>query len=88
MGLADRLRDGLKKIPGATITSPMHPELRCATTLYGIKGKTGTQLMDYLWESKIRVRANGSELVRHGCHIYNSEEDVDRTLGLLRRAAA
>ncbi len=86
--LADRLRDGLKKIPGATIVSPTHPELRCATTLYGINGKTGAQLQDYLWESKIRVRANGTSLVRHGCHIYNSEEEVDRTLALLRKAAS
>ncbi|HYV98844.1 MAG TPA: aminotransferase class V-fold PLP-dependent enzyme, partial [Gemmatimonadaceae bacterium] len=86
VGLADRLRDGLKKIPGATIVSPTHPELRCATTLYGINGMKGTQLMDYLWQSKIRVRANG-DLARHGCHIYNSEEDVDRTLALLSKAA-
>jgi selenocysteine lyase/cysteine desulfurase len=87
VGLADRLRDGLKKIPGATIMSPTHPELRCATTLYGIKGKTGAQLQDYLWASKIRARSNGPDLVRHGCHIYNSEEEVDRTLALLRKAA-
>jgi isopenicillin-N epimerase len=86
VGLADRLREGLKQIPGATIMSPTHPELRCATTLYGIAGKTGPQLQEYLWQSKIRVRSNGTALVRHGCHIYNSEEEVDRTLALLRKA--
>jgi selenocysteine lyase/cysteine desulfurase len=34
------------------------------------------------------VRANGPDLVRHGCHIYNSEEEVDRTLALLTKAAS
>jgi selenocysteine lyase/cysteine desulfurase len=34
------------------------------------------------------VRANGPDLVRHGCHIYNSEDEVDRTLVLLRKATA
>lgn len=82
VGLADRLRAGLQKIPNVSIMSPTHPELKCATTLYGVKGKTGPQIVEYLWSSKIRVRANG-DLVRHGCHIYNLEEDVDRTLALL-----
>jgi selenocysteine lyase/cysteine desulfurase len=46
--LADRLRTGLASVPGATIVSPTHPELTCATTVYGLKGKTGGQIQDYL----------------------------------------
>lgn len=87
--LADRLRAGLAEIPGATIVSPTHPELACATTVYRLGGWTGAQMQDALWnQARIRVRNVGDEVgVRHGCHIYNSPGEVDRTLALLREMA-
>jgi len=85
IGLADRLRTGLAAIPGTRIISPQHPELRCATTVYGIANLTGAQLQDALWVHRIRVRSVGAGEVRHGCHLYNDEADVDRTLALLRQ---
>lgn len=89
VGLADRLRAGLATIPGAFILSPTaDPTLRSAGTVYGIKGKTGAQIQDTLWASKIRVRAVGADAVRHTCHLYNADEDVDRTLALLRGMTA
>ena len=88
--LADQLRTGLATVPGATIVSPTHPELTCATTVYGLHGKTGGQIQDYLWErGQVRVRSMGDTVgVRHACHIYNSPADVDRALTLLRELAA
>ena len=85
LGLADRLRTGLKDIPGIAFWSPVHPELTCASTVYGLQGTTGDAIQDYLWDkAKIRVRSEGPAGVRHCCHIYNSPNDVDRSLALLR----
>ena len=89
-GLADRLRTGLRQIPQATIWSPQHPELTCATTVWSLAGHTAEQLMDGLWEGwKVRCRAMGDPYgVRQCCHIYNSPEEVDRTLATARQMAA
>jgi len=88
VGMGDQLREGLKKIPGATIVSPTHRELTCASTVYGIQGKKGNEIQDFLWNrAKIRVRSIGDHGVRHTCHIYNSPKDVDRTLALLTELA-
>jgi selenocysteine lyase/cysteine desulfurase len=87
--LADRLRTGLAKVPGATIVSPTHPELTCATTVYGLQGKTGGQIQDFLWDrGRVRVRSMGDTIgVRHACHIYNSPAEVDKALALLKEMA-
>lgn len=88
--LADRLRQGLAAIPGATIVSPTHPALTCGTTVYGLQGKTGGEIQDYLWErGKVRVRSMGDQVgVRHACHIYNSPAEVDKALTLLKAMTA
>jgi selenocysteine lyase/cysteine desulfurase len=88
LGLANRLRAGLTEIRGAFIRSPQHPALVSATTIWGLEGVTGERLQDELWRlGKIRVRRNGDG-VRHCCHIYNLESDVDRALETARRIAA
>ncbi len=87
LSLANRLRAGLKETPGVVIYTRMHPELVGATTNWGIRGLTGTRIMDELWSrERIRVRAAG-EGVRQCCHIYNSPADVDRTLKVVRTLA-
>jgi isopenicillin-N epimerase len=87
LALADRLRTGLQEIAGVTITSPLHPALRSATTVWQVRGRTGEQLQDTLWdEGRVRVRSMGAG-VRQCCHIYNLEHEVDRSLELTRRIA-
>ena len=87
MTLANRLREGLRAIPQATIHSPTHPALLTATTTWSLRGINGGDLMDQLWNrGRIRCRAMGSG-VRQGCAIYNSPEEVDRTLELARQLA-
>jgi isopenicillin-N epimerase len=90
VAMADQLRAGLKAIPGATIVSPTHPELTCATTVYGLKGKTGGEIQDYLWnKGRVRVRSMGDAIgVRHACHIYNLPSEVDKALELLKQMTA
>jgi selenocysteine lyase/cysteine desulfurase len=88
LGLANRLRAGLSEIDGVVIRSPTHPELQSATTIWGIEGVAGGALQDALWnDARVRVRQNGDG-VRQCCHIYNLEEDVDRSLAATRRIAA
>jgi isopenicillin-N epimerase len=87
LALADRLRDGLEDIAGVTITSPLHPALRSATTIWQVRGRSGEQVQDALWEGgRVRVRSMGAG-VRQCCHIYNLEDEVDRSLELTRRIA-
>jgi selenocysteine lyase/cysteine desulfurase len=89
IGLADRLRTGLQQINGVEIHSPLHPELKCATTVWSLAGVPAADLQDRLWNgSKIRVRSMGDPLgVRQCCHIYNSEAEVDKTLAAVRSFA-
>jgi hypothetical protein len=56
-----------------------------ATTTWSLRGISGGDLMDQLWSrARIRCRAMGSG-VRQGCAIYNSPEEVDRTLATARQ---
>lgn len=88
VGMGDQLRAGLQKIPGAKIVSPVHAQMRTASTVYALAGKTGAQIQDYLWDTqKIRVRSLGDIGVRHTCHLYNSPADVQRTLAALAKFA-
>ena len=91
--LADRLRAGLQQIPAARISSPVHPELCGATVVYRVEGVPAAKVEGDLWSRKlIRVRSQGDPLgVRHSCHIYNSEAEIDASLEVVRdltRAAA
>ena len=88
LSLANRLRAGLQQTPRVRITSPLHPALLSATTIWQVEGMTGEQVQDGLWDrGKVRVRSVGAG-VRQCCHIYNSEAEVDRTLDTLRRLTA
>jgi isopenicillin-N epimerase len=85
VGLADRLRDGLRAMRHVRITSPLHRELVSATTVWQVRGMTGEQVQDRLWDAqKVRVRSMGTG-VRQCCHIYNLEDEVDRTLAEVAR---
>ncbi len=90
IGLANRLRQGLQQIDGVTILSPTHPELAGAMVTYRVEGMTGSQLQDELWNRrKIRVRKMGAKnSVRQSVHIYNSPEEIDATLEIVRDLAA
>ena len=86
--LGSRLRDGLGRIPGVTIVTPVNPALAAGITTWGVAGVSGRALQDELWErKKIRVRASGDAAVRQSCHIYNNAAEVDATLDVARALA-
>ncbi len=87
--LADRLRTGLQQIPRAKINSPVHPELAGATVVYAVEGVPAMKLENELWDRRrLRPRAMGDPVgVRQSCQIYNSEEEIDATLEIVRDLA-
>ena len=86
--LGSALRKGLSEIPGTVIITPTHPELSAGITAWGVKGLTGRQLQDELWNRrKIRVRATAENAVRQSTHIYNNLADINATLDVARALA-
>ncbi len=84
--LGDYLRDGLSRIPGIKTYSPSHPAMCAGITVYNLEGFTGVRLQDELWRrGRLRPRSLGDVYgVRHCTHIYNSTEEIDRSLRILR----
>jgi isopenicillin-N epimerase len=89
LALANSLRSGLNAIKGVSISSPCNPALAGAIVTYGVAGVTGSELMDELWKrKKYRVRAQGGALVRQSVHYYNSAEEIEGTLEVVKLLAA
>jgi len=86
--LGGYLRKGLGQIAGATVVTPLSPDLSAGITTWGVRGVTGRRLQDELWNRRrIRVRASGDAAVRQSCHIYNSVAELDATLEVARALA-
>jgi isopenicillin-N epimerase len=81
-----RLRDGLRKISKVKIYSPDEEAMCAGITVYNIQGMTGAQLQEEFWKrGRMRPRASGAEYgVRHCTHIFNSEQEIDRALEIVK----
>ena len=83
--LGDYLRTGLRRLPKVTIHSSTHPDMCAGITTYAIESLTGPELQKRLWkEAKLQPRSVGQKLLRHSVHIYNSKEEIDKALFVLR----
>ncbi|MFT7034827.1 MAG: isopenicillin-N epimerase [Cyclobacteriaceae bacterium] len=83
--LGDHLRSGLAEIDKATIHSSTNPEMCAGITTYSVEGYSGPELQAILWErEKLQPRSVGTDLLRHSVHIYNSIEEIDRALGVIK----
>jgi isopenicillin-N epimerase len=87
--LGDHLRRGLKAIPKVRLFSPADPTMCAGITVWTIEGLTGPRLQDELWNrGRLRPRSMGDVFgVRQSTHIYNSLEEIDRTLAIARDLA-
>ncbi len=83
--LGDFLREGLKKINKVKINSSVHPNMCAGITTYGVEGKTGLEVQNEMWNrKKLQPRAVGANGIRHSTHIYNSIEEIESGLKIIR----
>jgi len=84
--LGQRLRTGLRQNPKVKIFSPVDEAMCSGITVYNIEGMTGAKLQDEFWNrGRMRPRASGDVFgVRHCTHIFNSEEEIDKALAIVR----
>ena len=82
------LRNGLKQMPHVTIHSSTNEAMAAGITTYAVKGYTGPELQQTLWErEKLQPRSVGNELLRHSVHIYNSKAEIDKALDVIKNLA-
>lgn len=88
--LGDRLRAGLQTINKSKIYSPKDSDMCAGITVYNLEGWSGPQLQDAFWErARMRPRSSGPEFgVRHCTHIFNSPEEIDKALSIVKDLAA
>ncbi|HQM74851.1 MAG TPA: aminotransferase class V-fold PLP-dependent enzyme [Candidatus Saccharicenans sp.] len=87
--LGDYLRTRLQEIPGIKIFTPLVSSLAAGITVYNIEGLSGDFIQDELWRrGRLRPRSMGDVYgVRQSTHIYNSFEEIDRTISILKELA-
>ncbi|MGC4022751.1 MAG: aminotransferase class V-fold PLP-dependent enzyme [Cyclobacteriaceae bacterium] len=84
--LGSRLRKGLSSHPKVKFFSPSDENMCAGITVYNIEGWTGTKIQDMYWEkAKMRPRSQGDVFgVRHCTHVFNSEEEIDKAISLIK----
>ncbi len=87
--LGGRLRRGLSRMDGTEIVTPVHPEMSSGLTTFKVEGIEGRTIQDELWRrGRIQPRAlREGRGVRYSTHIYNSEDEIDRTLQIIEELA-
>jgi selenocysteine lyase/cysteine desulfurase len=89
--MAERLYHELQKHPRIEILSPEQEEYRTSLITFKVKGKNYRDVAGYLTgEKRLRVRVvpeAGLEGVRVSCHLYNTDEELDRLIQEIKTAA-
>ena len=50
-----------------------------------VDGVNGPELQKILWDrERLQPRSVGKELLRHSVHIYNNEEEIERTFKVIK----
>ena len=84
--LGGYLRAGLQEMPHATIHSSTNEEMAAGITTYSVAGISGRDLQATMWEKeRLQPRAVGPDSIRHSVHIYNSREEIDKALGIIKQ---
>ncbi|HEY4611388.1 MAG TPA: aminotransferase class V-fold PLP-dependent enzyme [Bacteroidota bacterium] len=84
--LAARLKEGLRKISGAQLVTSRDPSISAGVIVVKFEGADNRKIYDTLYsEHHIAVASIGGG-VRFSPHIYNTLEDVDRTLEAMEKA--
>jgi selenocysteine lyase/cysteine desulfurase len=87
--LADRLRAGVARISGCSLTGPASSDTSCGLASVAVEGWEPSQVVQALWDRwRIAVRAVAlPPAIRISCAPFNVESDVDTLLDALRTIA-
>jgi selenocysteine lyase/cysteine desulfurase len=82
--LGDRLRSGLSEIEGVSVVTP-RDSMGAGLTTFKVNGVEDREVQNQLWkQGKIQPRAlSEGRGIRYSTHIYNSEDEIRRTLDIL-----
>lgn len=87
--LGFRLRTGLRQIKKVKIFAPEDEAMCAGITTYTIEGLTGARMQEEFWtRARMRPRSAGEFGVRHCTHIFNSEQEIDKALEIVRSLAS
>ena len=81
LGLGDRLVAGLREL-GWELVSPQDPSTRSAIVSGRLPGHTPLEVVRHLGEAGVVVSAR-RDIVRFSPHLYNTDDDIERTLEAL-----
>ncbi len=82
--LAAALKEGLSKIPGAKLRTSTKPELSAGVCVVGFDGLDHQKIYEALY-AKHSVAGAATGGVRFCPHIYNTLEEIDRTVSALHQ---
>jgi selenocysteine lyase/cysteine desulfurase len=80
--LAAALKEGCGRIPGARMRTSTNPELSAGVCVVAFEGKNNQKIYDLLY-AKHGIAAAPTGGVRFCPHIYNTMEEIDRTISAL-----
>ena len=84
LALAAKLRDGLRSIPGVTITSPEHADTGTALVTFAVAGREPRQVVEMLWARGIAARQVPTPpAVRLCTAFYNTEDELSQVCAVL-----
>ncbi len=90
--LSTRFKEQLKQIPNVTLKTNIEPELSAGVIKCDLTNVPVKQAYDRLWERhRIAIASTpsgDSKGLRFSPHIYNSLDELDRTVGALRELAS
>jgi isopenicillin-N epimerase len=83
--LCDRLKQGLAKNPSIALHTPMSHELSSGVVCFDVNGMSSEQVVEKLAAKKIvaTATANTPSYARLSPAIFNTEDEIDRTLAAL-----
>ena len=86
--LAGRLLEGLARIPGVEIKTPLDPALRSSLVTFTIGGQDPNETCAALWQlRRVAGRVVNDKRVRLSMAVFTSEDDVDAALDAIDQLA-
>ncbi len=85
--LAEHLYERLQEIDKVEVLSPTEEKYRTSMITFRMRGVPSAKISSVLTEQQVRVRGVGEanlDAIRVSCHLYNSMEEVERLVELVK----